>query len=138
MSQMQKVTLSQSPYSGAWSMKKWDDKLSLSLLALIFEEGSHYLDWFLRELSDSLSRGYGGNLVDIDFDDNQVTIMFAYDDNPEEYTFVINKELLIQIIKAWQKLVNQEPKEITCYQDGDVYTLEGVLENGEKVTDTVS
>jgi len=33
--------------------------------------------------------------------------------------------------------VKKEPKEITIYQDGDKYTLEGILENGEKISYTV-
>jgi len=138
MSQTQKITLSQSPYSGAWSMKKWDDELSLSMLALIFEESSGFLDSLIEEMNISNRRGFAGNKVRVYFENNKIKIMFSYDEDPEEYAFIIDKELLIKIIRVWQKLVKQEPQEITIYQDGDEYTLEGLLGNGEKVTDIVS
>jgi len=130
-----KYVLLQKVGSVWWPEKKNDPYLRN--LALIFEEVAHYLDCFIEVLRDPTWRGYGGNKVDIDFYDNKVQIMFTYSDDPEKYAFVIDKERLIKIIRAWQKLVKQEPKEITIYQDGDEYTLEGLLENGEKITDIV-
>ncbi len=122
---------------GTWFAKKNNDAY-LDNLALIFEESSGFSNSLIEHMRDPNSRGFAGNKVRVYFENNNIKIMFSYDDDPEKYAFIIDRDLLIKIIRAWQKLVKQEPKEITIYQDGDEYTLEGVLENGEKITHIVS
>ncbi len=125
-------------YDDVYLIHKHNDFILLRL-GMLFEEQLRFLEPFLEKVKDSKCKELRGNAVTFNsYDDNKIKIMFPYDEDPEEYAFIIDKELLIKIIRAWQKLVKQEPKEITIYQDGNVYTLEGVLGNGEKVTHTIS
>jgi len=134
---VEKKYVSLEKLKSTWFTVKKND-VYLRSLAFIFEESSGFLNSLIGYMSDPKCKGYGGNAVKLKFYNNKIKIMFSYADEPDEEAFIIEKDLLIKIIRAWQKLVKQEPQEITIYQDGDVYTLEGLLGNGEKVTDIVS
>ena len=121
---------------GFWDSQEYNSYL-LRVFVFIFQESSDFLNSLIGYMSDPQYTGFGGNAANVSFKNNYVKIMWFYDDDPDENAFVVEKDLLIKIIRAWQQLVKQAPKEITICQEGDTFILEGVLGDGEKVTHIV-
>ncbi len=114
------------------------DDFYLFTLRGLLDDHRISLDWFLRQLEDFDSRGYGGNLIRTNFVGSKVIISDQYDKDSIEWAIEIDRAALIELVKSWEQLLREDAEEVTLFRDDEHITIVGLFDNKPEYRKTVA
>jgi hypothetical protein len=114
---------------GGYSKIEFNSEYLSGIMSLLTDHGTS-AKWLLPYLENRYSENFSCNLSEVIFaEDNKVYIEPLYMDNPEKYRDIIDRDILLNLVYAWQDMIYKDPEEIYIEQDatGNI-TVRGVFE----------
>lgn len=104
----------------------------IQALRRLFDDAGPGVKWLLRHLNDPKSRGICGSLTEVSLYDNKVILQPSrtLEENPEDFSIEIDRDILIQLATDWQNLVRKEVPEIFIFCKNDEYFVADTLPEG--------
>ena len=78
----------------------------------------------IDSLSDINSTGITGELTYLDIENNRATIQYQFDD--EEKTLTIDRAHLLELVKKWRELCEQNVPGIVISREGDKFEIAAI------------
>jgi hypothetical protein len=101
-------------------------------LATLFKDHGTGIEWLLDELLDTESKGIFGSLTRVKFRGNKIILepSRTLEENPEDYTVEIGRDILIRLATDWQSLAHKEVPEIFIFCKNGEYFVSDTLPEG--------
>jgi len=91
----------------------------LELLSDIFLDRSDLEKTIKKRLFISGSSGAGGNRTDVTFEGNVVIIAPMWEENGQDYSISVDRDVLLRLIDRWEQVIKDTPEFITLTLEGD-------------------